>query len=154
MFFCQTGVHHPLFFVYLQGRIFSLTNYMGSRNCEISRLFCCHAVGAAMGAAAPGRGIRRGRREGAAGRAAGRGRGASALSPGGCVGTPGMPSPRGLAATSRPAWRACCPLLSREPVAPLPLPAALPAWCRTCRSLGGMPGRGCSHGCAWLAYLR
>lgn len=25
-FFCQTGVHHPLFYVYLQGRIFSFTN--------------------------------------------------------------------------------------------------------------------------------
>ena len=118
-------------------------------DCEILRPFCCPADGAAMGAAAPGRDMGKESKEGAAGRgrAGRRGQG---------FGTPSMRVPRGLAAISAHFGRACRPSLSGR--ACRPAPCALPSPCLrgVCpfRLLGSMPGRGCSHGCAWLAYLR
>ena len=125
-------------------------------DCEILRPFCCPADGAAMGAAAPGRGIWKGSKEGEAGRAAGR-RGQGF----------GTPCVRGLRHSlhARPP-RPCRDIRAfRESLSPLslsgracrPAPCALPPCLRgVCpfRLLGSMPGRGCSHGCAWLAYLR
>ena len=124
-------------------------------DCEILRPFCCPADGAAMGAAAPGRGIWKGSKEGEAGRAAGR-RGQGF----------GTPCVRGLRHSlhARPP-RPCRDIRAlRESLSPLslrecrsPAPCALPPCLRgICpfRLLGNMPGRGCSHGCAWLAYLR
>ena len=51
--------------------------------------------------------------------------------------------------------RPVAPLSPGEPVA-LPLRPCRPACVVSVlfRLLGNMPGRGCSHGCAWLAYLR
>ena len=126
-------------------------------DCEILRPFCCPADGAAMGAAAPGRDMGKESKEGAAGRgrAGRRGQGF------------GTPCVRGLrhslhARPPRPcrdirAFReSLSPLSLRESLSPCPLRPALPlpAWCLSFRLLGSMPGRGCSHGCAWLAYLR
>lgn len=124
-------------------------------DCEILRPFCCPADGAAMGAAAPGRDMGKESKEGAAGRGRA-GRRASALPAFGGFGTPSMRVPRGLAAISAHFGRACRPSLSGR--ACRPAPCALPSPCLrgVCpfRLLGSMPGRGCSHGCAWLAYLR
>lgn len=117
-------------------------------DCEILRPFCCPADGAAMGAAAPGRDMGKESKEGAAGRGRAGLRhslrsGASALPP--CASPAALPR---------------YPRISGEPVAPLSPgePVALPSPCLrgVCpfRLLGSMPGRGCSHGCAWLAYLR
>ena len=122
-------------------------------DCEILRPFCCPADGAAMGAAAPGRGIWKGSKEGEAGRAAGhRGQGF------------GTPCVRGLrhslhARPPRPCRdiralrESLSPLSLRESLSPCALPPCLRGVCPF-RLLGNMPGRGCSHGCAWLAYLR
>lgn len=117
-------------------------------DCEILRPFCCPADGAAMGAAAPGRGIWKGSKEGEAGRAAGR-RGQGF----------GTPCVRGLRHSlhARPP-RPCRDIRAlRESLSPLSLRESLSPCLRgVCpfRLLGNMPGRGCSHGCAWLAYLR
>lgn len=119
-------------------------------DCEILRPFCCPADGAAMGAAAPGRGIWKGSKEGEAGRAQGAGlrhslrSGASALPPGA--------SPAALPRHPRISGEPVAPLSPGEPVALPPAPC-LRSVCPF-RLLGNMPGRGCSHGCAWLAYLR
>lgn len=124
-------------------------------DCEILRPFCCPADGAAMGAAAPGRDMGKESKEGAAGRgrAGRRGQGF------------GTPCVRGLRHSlhARPP-RPCRDIRAfRESLSPLSLreslsPCALPSPCLrgVCpfRLLGSMPGRGCSHGCAWLAYLR
>lgn len=122
-------------------------------DCEILRPFCCPADGAAMGAAAPGRGIWKGSKEGEAGRAAGR-RGQGF----------GTPCVRGLRHSLRARPPRPCrdiralreslsPLSLRESLSPCALPPCLRGVCPF-RLLGNMPGRGCSHGCAWLAYLR
>ena len=122
-------------------------------DCEILRPFCCPADGAAMGAAAPGRDMGKESKKGAAGRGRA-GRRAT-----------GTPCVRGLRHSlhARPP-RPCRDIRAfRESLSPLSLreslsPCALPSPCLrgVCpfRLLGSMPGRGCSHGCAWLAYLR
>ena len=124
-------------------------------DCEILRPFCCPADGAAMGAAAPGRDMGKESKEGAAGRgrAGRRGQGF------------GTPCVRGLrhslhARPPRPcrdirAFReSLSPLSLRESLSPCPLPSPCLRGVCPFRLLGSMPGRGCSHGCAWLAYLR
>ena len=127
-------------------------------DCEILRPFCCPADGAAMGAAAPGHAAQQTKRTDTTQAGGGQGAGgrASALPAFGGFGTPSMRVPRGLAAISAHFGRACRPSLSGR--ACRPAPCALPSPCLrgVCpfRLLGSMPGRGCSHGCAWLAYLR
>lgn len=93
---------------------------------------------------------REARRGGQAGRQGGR---ASAPPAFGGFGTPCMRFPRGFAATYAHFGRACRPSLSGGACRPSPLPPCLRGVIPY-RSLGGMPGRGCSHGCAWLGYLR
>ena len=153
MFFLSTGVHHPLFFIIFEAKDFFISNilYLRLTRCrrgivKFSGLFVALRMGQPWEQPRPGvvfgREARRGRqagRQGAGGRA-------SALPAFGGFGTPSMRVPRGLAATSAHYGRACRP-------APCALPPCLRGVCPF-RLLGNMPGRGCSHGCAWLAYLR
>ena len=154
VFFLSTGVHHPLFFIIFEAKDFFISNilYLRLTRCrrgivKFSGLFVALRMGQPWEQPRPGvvfgREARRGRqagRQGAGGRA-------SALPAFGGFGTPSMRVPRGLAATSAHYGRACRPSLSGRACRPacLPLLASLP---------NTTPGRGCSHGCAWLAYLR
>ena len=164
VFFLSTGVHHPLFLLSLKRKIFFISNilYLRLTRCrrgivEFSGLFVALRMGQPWEQPRPGviwgRKARRGRQAGGGQGAGGR---ASALPAFGGFGTPSMRVPRGLAAISAHFGRACRPSLSGR--ACRPAPCALPSPCLrgVCpfRLLGSMPGRGCSHGCAWLAYLR
>ena len=126
-------------------------------DCEILRPFCCPADGAAMGAAAPGRDMGKESKEGAAGRgrAGRRGQGDRHSLRSGASALPPCASPAALPRYPRISGEPVAPLSPGEPVALPPAPCPPPA----CRPLLAFlphitPGRGCSHGCAWLAYLR